>query len=474
MLKFLICGLEHTGTTLISDLFRQVPHLDSGFECGVLLRNSPTEFRHLEPFFSHMKAGWGLTDADLDGCCDAPDFPDFYARLMAASTTISSDTHAIFDKTPRYLSELTSVLRRCDCPVLISHKDPRAIVCSDFKRAQTADFDSWYDGYRQAKLRYVRTCYKEFITHAGSPRVATVGLEDLAMNARATMERMFAHVGETFNLGYAIIDTLRYANVRNRTVPADIAFEYKSKLSVAAQARIMEDFRQFDAWVYEGKPIIEATTSLALFPEKLMDITAQTPRTVVCLGTARGGTSMVAGAMVGLGVPMGTNLPVNIEDPAFNPDQHDVTLESFVRGLPPVITERNSEYVLWGWKFPRAAAYLRDIAGQLRNLHLVVVMRDPIPASLRALKGDIAAIPILVVQDQARMQARNMRLVEDLNCPTLLVSYERASNRPRVFLDELAAFLNLDVPADPSAIIEFMKPGSYKSPPSPPPVPPRP
>lgn len=27
-----ICGLEHTGTTLISELFRQIPHIDSGFE----------------------------------------------------------------------------------------------------------------------------------------------------------------------------------------------------------------------------------------------------------------------------------------------------------------------------------------------------------------------------------------------------------------------------------------------------------
>ncbi|MDA3857602.1 MAG: hypothetical protein PF480_05060, partial [Roseovarius sp.] len=151
-MKFLICGLEHTGTTLISDLFRQVPQLDSGFECGVLLRDSPAQFRDLKPFVSNMKAGWGITEADLDFCCAAPDFPTFYARLMDASTVIAPDTRAIFDKTPRYLSELSSVLGRCECPVVISHKDPRAIVCSDFKRTKGVSFDDWYEGYRTLKL----------------------------------------------------------------------------------------------------------------------------------------------------------------------------------------------------------------------------------------------------------------------------------------------------------------------------------
>ena len=87
-------------------------------------------------------------------------------------------------------------------------------------------------------------------------------------------------------------------------------------------------------------------TSIPLFPEKHVGITAQTARTVACLGSPRGGTSMVAGAMVGLGVPTGSDLPVNIEDPDFNPDQHDGDLQSFVRGLPGVIAARNAEHAL--------------------------------------------------------------------------------------------------------------------------------
>ncbi|MBA4491490.1 sulfotransferase [Paracoccus sp. S1E-3] len=248
--KFVICGMEHTGTTLISDLFRQIPGIDSGFECGVLLRATPSEFRKLQPFASHMLAGWGITAEQLDHCCAAPDFVQFYQRLMQASTAISDDTVAIFDKTPRYLSELTTVLERCDCPVLVSHKDPRAIVCSDFKRAKTDDFHAWYAGYRDDKLGYVKDCYNQFIKHRDNPRVAAVSLEDLAMNSRATMERMFAHVGERFDLGYAIIDDLRYDNVRSRTVSPEIAFEYRRFLGKSEQEAIMKDFGCFDAWIY--------------------------------------------------------------------------------------------------------------------------------------------------------------------------------------------------------------------------------
>lgn len=248
--KFLICGLEHTGTTLISDLFRQLPGVDSGFECGVLLRSSPREFATLQPFAQNMLKGWGITAEQFAHCCDTNLFEEFYARLLSASTSLDDGTTAIFDKTPRYLSELTAVLGRCDCPAVVSYKDPRAMVCSDFKRAKTDDFDTWYESYAPTKIRYVESCYKEFIKHAADPRVTTVGLEELAMNSRATMERMFSHVGETFELGYAIIDKLRYVNVKNRTVSADIAFEYVGKLSKSEQDRIMEDFGRFDLWVY--------------------------------------------------------------------------------------------------------------------------------------------------------------------------------------------------------------------------------
>jgi len=251
MLKFLICGLEHTGTTLVSDLFRQVPGLDSGFECGVLLCDTPRDFIKLNPFAKNMLSGWGLTKEELNECCKKETFAEFYEAIAGHSSAISKDTNTIFDKTPRYLASLSSVLQRCDVPIIVTYKDPRAIVFSDYKRSGDTSFHTWYQQYRGTKINYVQTAYNQFSSHKKNPRVVTVGLEDLAMNFRQNAEAIFSHVGEGFDIDYAIIDNLRYKNTRSRTVSAEIAFEYRSVLSEENQNQILEDFGKLEDWIYQ-------------------------------------------------------------------------------------------------------------------------------------------------------------------------------------------------------------------------------
>lgn len=249
--KLIICGMEHTGTTLVSDLFRQVPSLDSGFECGVLLRSSPDEFRSLEPFSQNMLKGWGITKKQFDECCDAKTYDQFYSRLFAASTVLPEGTTHIFDKTPRYLSELSSILGRTSAPVVVCYKDPRAIVCSDFKRAKTDNFFEWYGNYMPKKRNYMSSCYSEFIQNREHEKFCSVGLEELAMDARRAMERIFLHVGEEFKVEYAIMKDVRYKNTRNNTVSADIAFEYAKVLKRDWIVEVEKDFASFSEWFYE-------------------------------------------------------------------------------------------------------------------------------------------------------------------------------------------------------------------------------
>lgn len=248
--KFIICGMEHTGTTLISDLFRQVPGVDSGFECGVLLKDTPAAFQDFQPFAENMLSGWGITEDQFAECCAAEDHTAFYEALLERTTVLAEGTTAIFDKTPRYLSELSAVISRSSAPVVMSYKDPKAIVCSDFKRAKTDDFDGWYSDYMPKKRGYLTKCYNEYVANKDNPQVEVVGLEELAMNSRATMERMFAHVGETFDMGYVIIRELRYKNTRSRTVSADIAFEYTRFFDDDKCKRIEDDFAAADDWFY--------------------------------------------------------------------------------------------------------------------------------------------------------------------------------------------------------------------------------
>ncbi|GAB5445421.1 hypothetical protein [Gymnodinialimonas sp.] len=206
-------------------------------------------------------------------------------------------------------------------------------------------------------------------------------------------------------------------------------------------------------------PQSKCLTSLPVFADRASE---DGPRTVVCFGTPRGGTSMIAGAILGLGVPMGKDLGQNLEDPAFNMDWHDGTPAEFPAHARQLIAERDAAHEIWGWKFPGAARYLDRIIGDLRAPHLVCVYRDPVPMALRARKPPDKAAELVVAR--LRAQVRNTTMVEALGVPCLMVSYEKAAAHPLVFIEELASFLSLPVPGHVDEIVEFMAPGSYKDP----------
>lgn len=250
-IAFVICGMEHSGTTLISDLFRQVPGLDAGFEVGVMLAPDLRAFRTLAPYARNLPGGWGITEAEFDACCAAPDLPGFYHRLRAASRELAPGTRAIFDKTPRYIARLAHCLDQTPVPHVVAHKDPRGLLYSDWKRAGAGDFAAWYDDYGPRKHRYVAQCYAAWAARAESPRVLSLALEALAFDARRSLDRLFAHVGLEFRLDYALMSGLRYRNTRANVVSADIALEYRRGFTPDQQALIARDFAQFDRWFYE-------------------------------------------------------------------------------------------------------------------------------------------------------------------------------------------------------------------------------
>lgn len=201
---------------------------------------------------------------------------------------------------------------------------------------------------------------------------------------------------------------------------------------------------------------------LTSLPINRPDRPLQGSRTVVCFGAPRGGTSMVGGAVLGLGVPMGQGLKNNLEDPDFDVVAHGGKLEDFIQGARETIKSRNAAHEIWGWKCPFAARYLPDIIQDLRAPMLVCIYRDPVPIALRAKVPGEEAVDFL--KGRMRAQIRNTEVIEKLGVPSLFVSFERVTSHPDVFLDELAAFLGLDVPNHRDEIVQFLAPGRYKDP----------
>ncbi len=252
MPSFVICGIEHSGTTLLSDIFRQAPDIDAGFEVGVLLAPSPREFRALEPFVSHLVSGWGVDEGDLDEICDCDSYETFYARLWERSTVVDHGKSKTFDKTPRYFSQLSTCVERLDRPFVVTYKDPRAIVASDFRRETPENFEEWFSTYAPGKKQYLRRIHEQLkrVREGELGSVIAVSLEALCLDTRRTLERVFAHVGERFDLSYLLLKGLRYENTRVPYISSSIAFEYMNMLSRSQQARVEKEFSVVDRFFY--------------------------------------------------------------------------------------------------------------------------------------------------------------------------------------------------------------------------------
>lgn len=253
-LDFIICGLEHSGTTLASDLFRQVPGCDSGFECGVLLCDTPREFPKKQPFFQNMLAGWKITESELATACDTSSFAEFYDNLYKHAGLFEGDQPVIrFDKTPRYIVNLPAIAEIAEAPIIAMIKDPRAAAWSDFRRSKGTmeEIESWYQEWMLPKKKYMERAYEGYLHAWENKQCLVTRLEDLCLNTRSTVERMFQHVGLEPSLRYLNISDSRYPHTRGKSINISTAVEHLERLPEGIQERVLEDFGHLEHWFYE-------------------------------------------------------------------------------------------------------------------------------------------------------------------------------------------------------------------------------
>lgn len=252
-LSFLVCGLEHSGTTMVSDLFREHPSTESGFECGVLLCNSPQEFKTYKPFCDHMEVGWGITAQDLIDCCDTDKFSEFYSRLFAKSSLIKQNNASIiFDKTPRYITEIKEVQAKVNLPAIAVIKDPRSLTLSDFKRSQKPleEIDEWYESWKDSKINYMRSAYSGYEYAWENDSCLVLRLEDICFNAKATVESMFHFVGLDFKCQYLDLRHKRFGNTSGSSINVNSCMRFMEALPEHIQKKVQTDFAEFDRWFY--------------------------------------------------------------------------------------------------------------------------------------------------------------------------------------------------------------------------------
>jgi hypothetical protein len=187
----------------------------------------------------------------------------------------------------------------------------------------------------------------------------------------------------------------------------------------------------------------------------LGEIEASAERTLVVLGTARGGTSAVAGALDRLGVFTGALSAA----PVFE----DVNLANAIEtdgvdAAGNIIQEYNAEHPVWAFKRPRLLYHVQDVHHLFRKPVYIVVFRDVFAAAQRTrISG---GVDVFLTMD--KLLSDNERIIDFLDGEkpnALLVSYEKLMASPAQLVDRLIELLPGTVePAARQAAIDFIRP----------------
>lgn len=182
-------------------------------------------------------------------------------------------------------------------------------------------------------------------------------------------------------------------------------------------------------------------------PTYTRNFTTQAPPeiTVPITGHPRGGTTMVAAVVHALGIYLGPD--EDLKDFHFEDQRmHQTDLMQ----LYPCIRDRNSQHARWGWKDPSGIETIRNVIYALRNPRVLLVFRDPMAIAMGEMRVDETFdYPRRSLEQLMEVyQRREQHLIDFAlrsQVPVMLVSYEKAMEQPRMFIEDIIGFLRLDV-----------------------------
>ncbi len=176
-------------------------------------------------------------------------------------------------------------------------------------------------------------------------------------------------------------------------------------------------------------------------------------------GLYRSGTSLVASILQQAGLFMGNEISDAVyqdeEISRFSPPARSSALRR-------IIAARNTDHPRWGFKYPML--WQAFDAGELAlfdHPRLIVTFRDPVSIAVRTSLSEYQE-PMRALRDAAVDQSALMAFIGELDCPNLLLSYEKALVFPLDFVDAILRFCDIprsgDMLARLLALIEPNRP----------------
>lgn len=278
-----VCGFERGGTTLVAELIRQYPDVDGRFECGFLLVDRLSDFAALEPFASNLKAGWGLSAEDFEYILQAPSHRAAYQRLRERSNLPNKNVR-IYDKTPRYMLHLPSVLKKTEAPCVCVVRDPRALYWSQQKYFDRERIHGRYEYIARFLMRYVspallrqllerhlekrraklwlRGFCINYLQYAAAwkaanqmfpGRILLISHEKLCLSPLEETQKIYDFLGLEFKAAYLDFRKTPDPYVNRGGIRADLIHEYRQGLSSRDQNYLLKHTKAFSAWHWVEK-----------------------------------------------------------------------------------------------------------------------------------------------------------------------------------------------------------------------------
>ena len=153
-LKVILTGMEHSGTGFLRELIvKNSSLINSGFECGILLSETPKKFNEIEPFYNWLcedNHEWKLTKEQREYVCDTDLFHEFYSRLHRISPLYKNGEVYLLDETPAYSYCLPDIIKKApETPILIILRDIEALWHSYKERG--FEFEEFIERYLRFK-----------------------------------------------------------------------------------------------------------------------------------------------------------------------------------------------------------------------------------------------------------------------------------------------------------------------------------
>lgn len=168
-------------------------------------------------------------------------------------------------------------------------------------------------------------------------------------------------------------------------------------------------------------------------------------RTIAVSGLGRSGTTAAISSVYQAGVPMVSShvSSKTLDDWGLgaNFDEGDIL------SLRREIVRRDQLQDIWAFKWHLLQSWSHFLP-LLRNVYLIVMFRDPVSVTFRAKKDDFEYQDLQDLETWLKEVALwNFQLmhcvVNELKCPTLLVSYEKLISNPSVVLPLMLNFCGL-------------------------------